>query len=252
VAATLAEADRRLAAAGTGAGTERLRAVFGQAFKVLPLERPPNMAELGNSLRRSDELQGGDPLQALSWLQGVARVRAGAARLDAALMYAAALERPPALELKVAQLPFAAGERWIALPPAAGKALPRGKVSLVVHLPRPFQAGAPLAGLVIDEWVESVPANEVTTGIAFNYDAPGARPPQSVLLAVAPAGAARWDVETLEKTLLETLELAHLRAVDPQALGSEVLLQRALPALYVSVNLAGEALSTDFGRLGEA
>lgn len=145
-------------------------------------------------------------------------------------MYAAALERPPALELKVAQLPFVVGERWIGLPPPAGRELPRGKVSLVAHLPRPFQVSAPLAGLVIDEWVEVVPANEVTTGISFNYAAPGARPPQSVLVAVAPAGAARWDVETLEKTLLETLELAHLRAVDPQALGTDVLLQRALPA----------------------
>ncbi len=94
-----------------------------------------------------------------------------------------------------------------------------------------------------------MPAAEVTTGVAFNYDAPGARPPQAVLLAVAPPGARRaGSVETLEKTLLETLELAQLRAVDPQALGDDPLLQRALPALYVSANLAGEALSTDFAR----
>ena len=47
--------------------------------------------ELNNSFRRSDELQGGDPLQALSWLQGVSRVRAGPRGSDALLMYAAAL-----------------------------------------------------------------------------------------------------------------------------------------------------------------
>ena len=94
--ATLAEADRRLAAVDAMAidrataapeeqvafDQERLQAVFGAAFRVLPLVRPANIAELSNSLRRSDELQGGDPLQALSWLQGAGRVRPGASRLD--------------------------------------------------------------------------------------------------------------------------------------------------------------------------
>jgi hypothetical protein len=88
----------------------------------------------------------------------------------------------------------------------------------------------------------------VTTGVSFQYDAPGARPPQAVLLAVAPPDTVRWELESLEQTLLETLDLARLRALDPQALGEDILVQRALPALYVSVNLAGETLSTDFRR----
>ena len=244
--ATLAETDRRLAAATAAtAPADRLHAVFGAAFRVLPRMLPANLAELNNSFRRSDELQGGDSLQALSWLQGVARVRAPASRLDALLMYAAALDRAPALELKVAQLPFVAGERWVGLSGTPA----RGKLSLVAHMPRPFQATAPLSGLVIDEWTESVPAAEVTTGVAFDYDAPGARPPQSVLLAVTPPGAARWEVDLIEQTLLETFELARLRAVDPQVLGGEQLFQRVLPALYVSTNLAGETISTDFARL---
>jgi hypothetical protein len=260
-AAVLAEADRRLALAGppgidratadaddrVRVDAERLRTIFGPAFKALPLVRPANAREVGNALRRSDELQGGDPLQALSWLQGTARVRPGASRLDGALSYAAALDRQPALELKVAQLPGEAGERWVALPPVAGGALPPGKVSLVAHLPRAFRADAPLAGLVVDEWVEVVPAAEITTGLAFNYDGPGARPPQTVLLAVAP-GTDAWDVAMVEKTVKEALELARLRAVDPKALGDDVLYQRALPALYVSLNLAGEAISTDLAR----
>ena len=62
---------------------------------------------------------------------------------------------------------------------------------------------------------------------------------------MAPPGGP-WNVETLERTLLETFELGRLRAVDPQVLGEDAGLQRALPALYVSHNAAGEALSTDF------
>ena len=249
--ALVAEASRRLERTqGTDDPRERLELVFGRGFRVLPLVRPPNAAEVGKALGASKALLGSDPLEALSWLQGVSRVRAGASRLSAALSYAAALGRRAALVLKVAQLPVVAGERWVGLKPAATTGFPPGKISLVVHLPRPFKPAQPLAGLMLDEWTETVPAAEVTTGVSFNYDAPGARPPQAVLLAVAPPSAERWRLETLEQTLLETLELARLRALDPQALGGDDVLRRALPALYVSANLAGEALSTGFAPAG--
>jgi hypothetical protein len=180
----------------------------------------------------------------------VSRVRPGASRLQGALAYAAALRRTSALALKVAQLPPADGERWVALRTRNGgpPELPPGKLSLVAHLPQGFDPAQPLGGLVFDEWVELVPRSEVTTGVSFNYDAPGARPPQTVLLAVAPPGAQRWQVGTLEQILLETLELAQLRAVDPQSLSGDALLQRVLPALYVTGNVAGETFSTDFIR----
>jgi len=227
---------------------ERLRVVFGPQFLALPRVRPGNAAELAAALAASQAVQGGDPLQALSWLQGVAKVRPASSRLLGAMSYAAALLRPTALQLRVAQLPSKAGERWVALPSPSGGPLPPGKLSLVAHVPGTFNAAQPFCGLLIDDWVETVPAAEVTTGIGFNYDGPGARPPQTILLASAPPGTARWEVETLEQTLLETLELAQLRAVDPQALGDDVLLQRALPALYVSLNLARDTVSTDFSR----
>ena len=49
----------------------------------------------------------------------------------------------------------------------------------------------------------------MTTGVAFNYDAPGARPPQTrAARGRAARAASAGSVETLEQTLLETLELA--------------------------------------------
>jgi hypothetical protein len=226
----------------------RLQVVFGRAFMALPLLRPENAAELDASLQASEELQGGDPLQALSWLQGSGRVRPGASRLNAALAYAAALGRPGAQELRVAQLPFVSGDRWIALQAPAGGTIPAGKMSIVAHVPGSFSAREPFAGLMVDEWVEVVPGAEVTSGLSFQYDAPGARPPQAVLLAVAPPDAERWELTSLERTLQETLDLAHLRALDPHALGEDVLLQRLFPALYVSLDLEGNTISTDFAR----
>jgi hypothetical protein len=225
---------------------ERLRMVYGASFRALPLVRPANAADLDTAFRRSTAVQGGDRLQALSWLLAAGRVRPGASRLVTALMYASAVGRAAALELRVAQLPSMAGERWVALPDPPGGAFPAGRLSLVAHLPRAFKPDLPLAGLAIDDWVEVVPSAEVTTGVAFHCESPGARPPQAVLLAVPPPASAQWDVETLEATLLETLDLARLRALDPLALGADPLLQRALPATYLGMNVADDTVSTDF------
>ena len=42
-----------------------------------------------------------------------------------------------------------------------------------------------MAGLLIDEWTERVPAPSETTGVAFHFDEPESRPPQAILLAAA-------------------------------------------------------------------
>jgi hypothetical protein len=46
--------------------------------------------------------------------------------------------------------------------------------------------------------------------------------------------------------LVETLDLAKLRAVDPSRLGAAA---QYLPALYVPFNAADDAVSTDFAPL---
>jgi hypothetical protein len=46
--------------------------------------------------------------------------------------------------------------------------------------------------------------------------------------------------------LLETLDLARIRAVDPDALGE---IGHYLPALYFANNAAGDTVSTDFSRM---
>jgi hypothetical protein len=58
----------------------------------------------------------------------------------------------------------------------------------------------PLAGLLVDGWTEVVPSRSETTGIAFQYDWPDSAAPQAILL--------------------ETLDLARLRLVQPGALGA--------------------------------
>jgi hypothetical protein len=89
---------------------------------------------------------------------------------------------------------------------------------------------------MIDEWVEVIPGKNETTGVAFNYDAPGSRPAQAILLAVPPNivhQGQKWSDEHLISTVVETMELAKIRAVDSASLRH---MGHFLPALYFANN----------------
>jgi hypothetical protein len=227
----------------------RLRAVFGPEFRVLPHFVPDNAADLKAAFQVNEALQGDNRLAPVTWFQRVARVRDGAARLDAAMLYAEALGGA-ALGFIVGQLPYGPDpndpsmkEPWVGL-----SVIPQGgRVSIVALAPSGIDPEKPLAGLLVDEWVETVPSARETTGVAFHFDSPQSRAPQSILLAVPPNNRAEWDLETLEATLLETLELAKLRAVDLTALAE---VGQFLPALYFAHNQAGDTVSTDFKQAG--
>jgi hypothetical protein len=88
-----------------------------------------------------------------------------------------------------------------------------------------------------------VPNVKETTGVALQYDQPNAAPPQTILIAVPPKTGLPWTVQSLQQVLLETLDLARIRAVDPDALGE---VGHYLPALYFAHNTAGDTVSTDF------
>lgn len=212
----------------------RLREVFGTEFRIMPRFNPVNFEDLNATFARSLDLQRGNPLTSVTWFQRASRVRDGVARLDKILLYAEALGNTE-LNLAVGQLPYKENEQWVALP-LESEELPGSRISLVVHEPlgivsdNIFSIKQPTAGLMIDEWVEVIPNKKETPGLAFHYDAPQSRAPQAILLAVAPEGIEKWDLATLEATIVETLELAKLRAVDLKAWGDEA--NQFLPALY--------------------
>jgi len=239
---------------------ERLRAVFGAGFVALPRFTAANGAELQAALGASAATQGGDALAVLPWFARAQRVRDAVSRMSASLQAAEASGAGERLSLAVAQLPFTAGTRWIGLPETAAQPLAAGRLGLVVQLPAAVSALQPMAGLMIDEWVEIVPARSETTGIAFQHDAPDSRAPQAILLAVPPVIGAPWTGWSLHRLLLETLDAAKLRAVDAEALDNAALNPAAgaqavgevahfLPALHFAVNVDGDAIAPDFGAL---
>ncbi|HEX6397961.1 MAG TPA: hypothetical protein VFZ95_11080, partial [Steroidobacteraceae bacterium] len=227
---------------------ERIKAVFGSAFVVLPRFKLDSAAatEMTSALAASTMTQGGDALAANTWFTRAARVRDAVGRLGLCLQTAEIMNAGARLNLSVAQLPFSGGERWAALPPLPGKEVLTGKLSLVVHTLAALNTTQVLSGLVFDEWTEVVPSASETTAIAFQFDVPDSCAPQSVLIAVPPVVGQDWTTESLRTLLMETLDLAKLRAVDTSSLGAAA---QHLPGLYLAFNAADHAVSTDFTPL---
>ncbi|MCS6329499.1 MAG: hypothetical protein H8K06_20840, partial [Nitrospira sp.] len=201
----------------------RFRIIFGQDFLALPRMTAANAAQLNETFAAGLSLQGQDPMAAVTWFQRAAYVRPGATRLNEAMLYAETVGSA-ALRFQVGQLPYQAQDRWVALLPAPDQPFPRGRLSLVAQISsaQPLRFDQPFAGLLIDEWVETVPSPNETTGVTFHYDQPNNAPPQALLLAVPADRRATWDLNSLEAVLQETMDLARLRAVAPDS-GDELI-----------------------------
>ncbi len=266
LASAVAEGRRRrdlareaLKRAADDAGTREFAAlaeVFGADFRAVPLATPVRGNRFAASLAKSAALVADDPLAPADWLRRTGRVRPAVGLLDDVLLYSDALASGGPFRLAVAQLPLSAfvhadgtpaASRWVALP-FKDELGPDPVTSVMLHAPPGLDTTKPVAGLVVDEWPEVVPAAELVTGIAFHADAPGARPPQTILLAVHPDPQQPWSSQILADVVLETLELAKLRLVDLEAVAWA---GRFLPALYVPDGDVPGALTLDFKQLVE-
>ncbi|MET0461256.1 MAG: hypothetical protein ABW195_18540, partial [Ilumatobacteraceae bacterium] len=194
-----------------------------------------------DAARRSEAMLDGDPLAVDTWALRMERVRPALARMTMAYRLAEIAGTTPGLDLAVTQVPHVEGRPWIGL--TLGEGSPAdGLASIVLQDARGVDLGRPLAGLLVDEWTEVVPSRQETAGLAFRYDPPDAMAPQAVLLAVPPVAGQPWTVGLMNQVLLETLDLAHLRAVGPWSLPAAA---HYLPATMLAFNAAGDVVSTD-------
>jgi hypothetical protein len=115
---------------------------------------------------------------------------------------------------------------------------------VVIHSWTPLNPAQPFAGLLVDMWTETIPADSETTAVTFHYDAPGARAPQAVLLAVHPARAPdRWSFDLLLDTVNEAVDLAQLRTLSSAELAP---MGSFLPALYLPDDYTHDVPSVSF------
>src|SRR5262249_27004135 len=145
----------------------KLAVLFGEGFRVLsPFTLDPN-ADFVESMQRRQRAGDAKTADVIAWLQIVSRVRDGARRLTSAMTYADAVGTAGDTPFQVAQFPFDDQDRWN-VPEGVAVA---GATSLVMRVASAVDFSVPCAGLMIDEWVETVPRRTAQTAVAFHYDA---------------------------------------------------------------------------------
>ena len=77
-------------------------------------------------------------------------------------------------------------------------------------------------GFLIESFSESIPDEEINTGLTFHYDAPNTEAPQSMLLVTYPqyknGVGYEWEISKLQDVVCETMDLAKIRLLDLQDL----------------------------------
>jgi hypothetical protein len=218
----------------------RLRAYVGENFPLAKFFQPDaNSGWSGGLARRKAANDAGmDTLDV--WIQKLSNVRPELFKLNLLDLYTRTMKGRGAngLTYCAAQLPFDASDKWNQpLGPAN-----TGATCIVAATPGSaddLSNVTQLWGLVIDEWVETVPRTKLLSGIAFQYDpADAPRSPQSILIACAPDPNQKWSEGTLVKAITETLDWAKLRMVDYDRIAN---FGHLLPAIHLAHSIGGES-----------
>ncbi|SFT98154.1 hypothetical protein SAMN05660657_04401 [Geodermatophilus amargosae] len=209
--------QERLAAAPDDAAAEALDPA-GLAAAIAALSSPTGQIAILGRLRRD----------ALPPLHDVAAVDSDGGGLNTAWLSHVAPVRPPLARLEAFQLaagtPAGSGPPWTPWtnrPADPWQTDPEDNRRLVVAYAPPdvnLAEAAPdriLAVGLLDRFAETIPSAEHTATAAFGFDAPGARAPQAILLAVPPDPDRPLDEATLVSIVAETRELAHARMATP-------------------------------------
>ncbi len=211
--ALLAAIQSRLAGAAVGTPRDRLRALFGGDLPGVVTFTPRAPETLVTAAQTAPaSLLNGQPLAPAAWLDAVGRTHPNAGALAEVLLRKEAASAEGAVPLRIAQVPWTDGDRWIATAfTSASRRQPSGRLSVVIHAPAGFTATQPMGGLLIDAWTETIPAPTRDTAMALRFNNASTRAPQVILLAVHPDPAQPWTTTTLIDVLQETLMLTRLR-----------------------------------------
>lgn len=227
------------------------QAIFGEGFWILPaIDAAPATDAWSAALVAPPP--GASVTSVRTCLTDIASVREGARRFVEATLLTEAIGAVPTLQVaQITGIGSARPSGWIGATFPLDEPTPTVPVvSTVLDIAGGYGAASATVGLVVDEWVDTVPIRarrgkgpdapvdqRLTSGVTFNAMAPSARPPQAMLLAISPDGE-HWTGDALIETLEETLDLARLRMVTLERTDG---IARVLPALYESSwSLQGE------------
>lgn len=239
------------------AAQEAAGTVFGDGFLVVPLLAPAAGHDAFVASMDIPAFAAPAASEIRRLVRDVGTVRTQVGRLSEALLVSGTLGRRRSLG--VVQLserdengaPAPGTTHWLAGALPSEGPWPGSPVAhLLVDRVGTVDGSSPVAGLVLDAWVEDLPAQvgpkadpddprpgRVRTGLAIRANSASARAPQLVLSAISPDGK-RWTTDTIRALVEQTLDLARIRMVTLERLSGEGLI---LPALYMrSASLQGE------------
>jgi hypothetical protein len=237
------------------------QSIFGEDFKLIPTFALPAgfAAEQGQAhaaftsgallAKARTALDDDNPLD--TWFYGVARVRSKVRMLEDAVMLWEARGLTPG-DLSALQLPHKPGAPWLALDFPKVDAPDGERLAYVAFARAGYDPSAARCGLLLDDWAETIPAIEAdepgpqhTTGVAFNFDRPSQEPPQAMLLLTPAQWDGAWSWDDVLQGVVDTFELARLRAVEPSQLDDSAFAQ-FLPATVTSVTTSGLSISANY------
>ena len=229
--------------------------LFGETFNWLPKFTCYNEIDLATSAGDRDQLLqfAFDATPGMTreevveeWLQGLARVRRPLERWEVVRTLADALNEV-SLKVDPVQVPYRVNDSWLAVEfpkldpnntdpeePEKRFGISRDTLSIAAHGNSAFQLGVKQSGVLLDDWTEEIPTDGEITGITFRFNQPNAAPPQTLLLAVTPEETGSWDWDDLVGTLVDTLQRAKRRAVEPAHLEQQGLAWNAFAPALVS------------------
>ncbi len=220
--------------------TTATQKLFGEEFKIIP------KFELGSAHR--DEVQKcfDNQEQILTyqieskdadfpvddWLYGIARVREKLGGWENLIVLSEQMN-DTSLELNPLQFPYQNDDSWLALEFPENFVIDKDKLLYTAYF-HSFDSDKKQCGLMVDEWTEVIPSSTETTGLSFQYDQPNTEPPQAMLLGLPSTFTGSWDWDDLVGTLHEALDLAKLRAIEPEHI-EQTPYSQFLPATVSSV-----------------
>jgi len=232
-------------------------ALLGEEVRLIPefSFAAAQAAELSNALTESTSGKLTEYVRTSSesdfpvddWLYGVARAREKLHAWEQANLLATALGAVEC-DLVPMQLPYRAGEDWLALEFDPASVIDGERLLYTAHYAGGFAPAAATCGLLLDEWTEVIPAHDETAGLSFHYDRPGSEPPQTWLLVTPARMQGRWQWADLVGALEETLALARLRAVEPAQVDATAY-ARFLPATTTAVTLYGISIAANYSTV---
>jgi len=168
-----------------------LNTIFGTTFKFVPSFSLRNKSELSLTV---EKLNHGN--NAVTWLQKAAHTHKRLKQFEDLMILSESWTGSRRMFLEVGQLPHPENKHWLANPlgDVDIEEMQQGSLSLIlssfidnlIKTKLSSNGEIELAGLIVDEWDETIPSNKVNAAITYHYNRPNTEAPQCILLAVPP------------------------------------------------------------------